>query len=448
MSTNTESKNMSVSKTELVDCMICASEVTQNKIVKCPFCNFEACRDCTEQFLMGIDDDKPRCMENNCKKVWGFDFLSSNFKASFHNKKYRDRRATLLYEREKSLLPGTQGLVKVEKSRIEWQEKIDDILDENAMYKLLIKKNNQKLIDLQYNRPSVENGKKNKVFTRACPVEDCRGFLSTGLKCGICSIFACKYCHLPKSCKNDDDHKCDPDLVATVKMLANDTKPCPGCATPIYKIEGCDQMFCTTCHTPFSWLRGTIETGVIHNPHFYEFQRSQNNGVAPRVRGDVRCGGPPPIWNVTNRMFENYIDSNINLTIVENSHRSINHIINVELPSYPNIFGEMDNSSIRVDYLMNRITEKRWISKLKENMKKQEKNRDFNMVLTMYTTTMTDLMGNICDGNKKDIEKYVLSINQLRDYTNKSLKEIGNRYGNIYPFISPSFKFHRNSKGL
>jgi hypothetical protein len=79
-------------------------------------------------------------------------------------------------------------------------------------------------------------------------------------------------------------------------------------------------------------------------------------------------------------------------------------------------------------------------------MKKQEKNRDFNMILTMYTTTMTDLMGNICDDNKNDIEKYVLYINELRNYTNKSLKEIGNRYGNVYPFISPSFKFHRNSK--
>ena len=105
MDSQDNSKNM-------VDCMICANEVYSRKMVKCPFCTFEACKECTETFLMGIDDDKPRCMDNSCKKVWSFEFLSTKFNMSFHNKKYRNRRASILHEREKSLLPGTQGLVK------------------------------------------------------------------------------------------------------------------------------------------------------------------------------------------------------------------------------------------------------------------------------------------------------------------------------------------------
>ena len=50
--------------------------------------NFEACKTCVETFLMGIQDDKPRCMDNSCKKVWTFQFISEQFSMSFHNNKY------------------------------------------------------------------------------------------------------------------------------------------------------------------------------------------------------------------------------------------------------------------------------------------------------------------------------------------------------------------------
>ena len=54
------------------------------------------------------------------------------------------------------------------------------------------------------------------------------------LKCGICEIHACKDCHMVK----EEEHKCNPDTVATVKFLATDTKPCPACRCLIHKIHG------------------------------------------------------------------------------------------------------------------------------------------------------------------------------------------------------------------
>ena len=84
------------------------------------------------------------------------------------------------------------------------------------------------------------------------------------------------------------------DDVATAKLLAKETKSCPQCAIPIFKISGCDQMWCTECQTPFSWKTGQKVSGVIHNPHFYQWQRQQNSGNAPRRPGTrYDCGGLP-----------------------------------------------------------------------------------------------------------------------------------------------------------
>jgi hypothetical protein len=425
-----------------VDCLICADEVSQHKIVQCPFCKFKACGDCVDRFLMGIDDDRPRCMDNNCKKVWSFEFLAENTKPSFHNKKYRNRRAALLHEREKSLLPGTQYMVAIEKQKAENKEKIKDLQDENDMYCELILSNRLRISALlASNGKETEKKHKTKTFTRACPVDDCRGFLSTHLKCGTCGSRACKDCHLPKP--KNEEHKCDPDLVATVNMLAKDTKQCPACATPIFKIHGCDQMYCTQCHTAFSWIRGTIERGVIHNPHFYEAQRAINGGHAPRARGDnLRCGGPPTMWEVNDKMKA----GSVQFEFVTNAHMLINHINMVELPRYPNMIGEVDNSALRLDYLMDRITEKKWISNLKTKMKRQEKDGEYNMVLSMFTQTMSDLFGNITDGLPGNIPNHIIAMTKLREYTNKSLQKIGIRYNNVYPTISADFKFWSNSK--
>jgi hypothetical protein len=443
-SSPTKSENIP-SGSDKVDCNICADEVSHRKIIQCPYCKFESCQSCVDRFLMGIDDDKPRCMNNTCKKVWGYEFLAENFQPSFHNKRYRDRRALIIHEKEKALLPGTQHLVAEEKEKEKNQKKLRELYDEISMYKELIRQNNSKISIINNNEAYRVNGhspeKKKKTFTRACPVEECRGFLSSSLKCGICDGRACKDCHLPKP--KNEDHECDPDLVATVLLLANDTKPCPACATPIYKIHGCDQMYCTQCHTAFSWIRGTIERGVIHNPHFYEAQRVLGGGYAPRVRGDnLRCGGPPTIWEVNNKLSS----AKILFEYSNDAHRLISHINLVELPRYPDMLGEADNSSMRLKYLMNRITEKQWISQLKMKMKKQEKDGEFNMVLSMFTQTMSDLFGNITDGDIKNIPNNIIAMHSIRQYTNNSLRNIGNRYGNIYPFISTDFRFWSNAK--
>jgi hypothetical protein len=120
--------------------------------------------------------------------------------------------------------------------------------------------------------------KERKTFIMKCQINGCEGFLSQQYKCGLCSEYTCSQCYMPKG----ENHTCNPDDVASTKMIKEETRPCPKCSARIYKIDGCDQMWCTDCKTAFSWRTGTIVNGNIHNPHYYEYLRN-TQGSVPRA---------------------------------------------------------------------------------------------------------------------------------------------------------------------
>ena len=505
-------KKYSSHKTE---CTICADEVSTQKLIQCSFCDIEICDACIKTFLMGIDDINPRCM--SCKKVWSLSFLAENFNTKFHNEEYRKRRAEITLQREKSLLPATQEAAIREKGRLcldelseinkeiqkitstihdnyyditfsdkyknyeikklkkytkeqkifndfiakirkEPDSRIKDCLEDNDILYELREINREKRNELseKYKKYNLTGKKKKKVktFIRRCPQPECKGFLSKQLKCGICKKYACKDCHEPKKEKNDEDHKCNPDTVETVKLLASDTKPCPSCATQIFKIVGCDQMYCTQCHTPFSWIRGTIETGVIHNPHYYEFQRQQNGGVAPRVAGDInRCGGinEGDLDRLFNISFE---DMGVYL---EAPYRLVHHIREVELLHYRNTEqNHFSDEKLRVQFLLGNIDENHWLKCIKSGMKKSEKDTEINKVLSMFCDTISFTLGNIVSKYEKhnwekeavdieNIENDVESLECLKKYTNNVLTKIGNRFKNTNPCITKEWHIVHNS---
>lgn len=119
-------------------------------------------------------------------------------------------------------------------------------------------------------------------FTYPCPLGDCEGFMDAHGNCPSCKKKICMKCETEEG----ENHECDPGLVETVQMLRRTSRPCPKCSVPIHKTDGCDQMWCTQCHTTFSYRTGTIHQGRTHNPEYYRWIRENNNGVVPREPGD------------------------------------------------------------------------------------------------------------------------------------------------------------------
>jgi len=233
-----------------------------------------------------------------------------------------------------------------------------------------------------------------RTFLRRCGDGDCKGFLSTQWKCGICNLKTCNHCHVFLG-QNTSVHECNPDDVATVKLLQTDSTPCPSCATVIFKIDGCDQMWCTQCHTAFSWLQKRIVTGPLHNPHYFEFLRNQRAQGPQQQRNpqDVLCGRELDMWVMRDFIYS--LRANVFVQDpMEMQYgkwlRFVMHVREVELARFRTDLVQ-DNQTLRIKYLLNRITEKEFKSLLHKEWKATAKKREIYDILFMFVQASTEI---------------------------------------------------------
>jgi hypothetical protein len=447
-----------------MSCNICIEKYTKTikAEITCGFCEFSACKICYKKYILS-SHETVHCM--SCKKKWDRMNMINKFGLSFVDKEYRVHYGDILFEKEKLLFPMTQLIIERNEKRMslelkieQCQAKIDNLENHffilnNENYRISQIKNQQNneqyklekignlkimraiqsqiskyttLIDQLYIEMDIDKKKNVKLqYIKKCTFENCKGFLSSDLKCSLCKNESCDKCHEIKK----ENHQCNDDNVKTIKTLLKDTKPCPSCGCGIYKIDGCDQMYCTECHTAFSWKTGQIETGKIHNPHYYEWLRQNNNDV--RDINDVQCGR-----EIDNR-FIYYLNSFLKkqpfikydfLSLC----RSILHIQEVELPKYnDNGYTRFENTSLRILYLQNSISEDEFKRMLLKNDKYIEKNTAITHIITTYIQCMTDIMyRNIYDikHNRTTEYKWVNEINEFQLYINKCFEKLAKIY--------------------
>jgi hypothetical protein len=372
---------MSVSKT----CNICAENFNKRdrSLIACAFCHFETCRTCVETFLTTVQE--PKCMQPSCGKTWTRLFLTQNLTHAFLNTTYKQYREKLFFEKETALMPATQIVVE-EQIRKEKNEEEVRLMDERIQE---LTRARQALAHTIHHAPPVSAER--KVFIRRCGDGDCRGFLSTQWKCGLCEKWTCKDCHVIKEKGKEEEHVCLKDDVETANLLSSDTKGCPKCATLIYKISGCDQMWCTQCHTAFSWKTGRIETH-IHNPHFYEWMR-RTGGAQRNVDDIVQCGHELT-QQFTSRINVLIRSMKLNGDLMSRASMIVGstiHIRMVELERY-RVDNVINNEKLRVDYMRNRIEEDKFKVLVQREHIKYEKKKEIHDILTMFIQSSTDIM--------------------------------------------------------
>ena len=421
-----------------MECSICVEIKPQDEIFRCGVCKYENCIDCHKKYLLTSIQDQ-HCI--NCRTVIPYDIFLEKFnkKSNWIFKQYKKHREDILWDREKSLIPQTVYYLGQQKKKHMLNNQIKDL--------------RQKIMELETEIWDIDNdNKKNKKqfyqYTYACPISDCKGFLNKENICDLCNTNICKKCYI-KINKDDKDHICDEELVNTFNAIKKEAKPCPTCGEFISKVDGCDQMFCIKCGTAFSWKKGTIEKGVIHNPHAHAFfadnpelQNNYNTQV-----NNIGCRPPIPQRHLFNII--NIFCNNVNTVLLTNYYRNIAEFRQYQRERYIDKLHHNNdfNKKIRIEYISNIRDEKNM--KIILHRRDKQFNCDQNIAQSfIYTYEIAEIILwniydtiisynesndkiNIKDEISEKINNKIIMLSNLIIDTNKNIELIYNAFGYV-----------------
>jgi hypothetical protein len=478
-------------------CGVCCEKFNRSTHAKvtCEFagCGYEACKICIRTYLLGTTND-PHCM--NCKNQWTNKFLVESLNRSYIDNDYKKHRKKLLVEREISRTSELMVLVERTKLIEEEQKELTVMMKEFDEMRKMINTIRNKIGEKQMRIYRIRNGEdaekdERKKFIMPCPGDDCKGYLSSQYKCELCKLYVCPDCfEIISNRHGPDAHICKDENIKSAELIKKETKGCPQCGVRIFKISGCDQMWCTECKVAFSWTSGkVIINAVIHNPHFYQYmQNNSSGGLAPRNPGDVLCGGLLAHHNlkfiqslligINKKMdiiyampirlneFENQLNSDVVVrdfvnniksyfdtsyphiltfnTILNNLHRFVNHITNVDLEQCRRRVRDLLNhDNLTVQYILNQKTKEDLGNTIFRNDNIRKKNVELLNVYELLSVVGIERFNELFEyfktktgSNDKLIVQFLHQIvvfineyNQLIKYCNNQLISISYTYG-------------------
>lgn len=408
------------------ECPVCVTKFTACNRAQCPYCEYTTCRKCACRYAMETLDVK--CM--SCARAWDRDTQMQLLTKTFVNGRLKCHRADVLLDRERSLLPSTQPAVERERTRRAHQQRIDELRTQDkelSVQLAWIRNQIRKTARLMHEATRGPASSSQATFIQKCPREECRGFLSTAWKCGVCDSYACSHCGELKGATRDAAHTCNADTRAAMELIRRECRACPGCRAMIYRVHGCDQMYCTACFTPFSWRTGrAIVDGPIHNPHFYE---TRGQGADAATWRNV-CAEGVPANALVYRHLVRRDSSPLLRAQVLSIHRFAAHVECVDIPRFPTTRAINDNEDLRVRYLVNELNEVEFKRSLQMREKSREKQRDFGLLLEMFVASMADIFRRFV-ADQCDAERVRVEAEELRLYTNAQLRVFHARYSCI-----------------
>jgi hypothetical protein len=457
-------------------CAVCFETFNKSTRAKtsCPGCTVSVCRTCLQTYVLGDIRDSPPCVNPECSHGgWDRDFLDSQFTRTFRLQTYKEHRETVLRDRERSRLPETQDDAaayrhakqifdveikkanEIQKQIAELEQELYRISGRNAQVRAVIDSFGRTRIQAGSRAAVKEDAEPKRQFIRACPAPDCKGFLSTAWKCGLCEKWTCHECHDLIGLTKDTEHTCDPDKVASARLIEQESRPCPKCGARICKIDGCNQMWCTACNTGFDWRTGTLAKGPIHNPHFFQWlQRNPGAGAAGAAGGAALGGAGGPANMIVN------CDQDLDRRVTENLNPYRNYYYGVHRtrsqdpepptsdtkylaeawrmmreygdPAYgpQGVLRETQEQyrRLRVRYLTGDLSEDEWSMALQRIEKDELHAEAVQQVRDLYSNASRDLIRGVLTPGA-DRSAIVDQVRQLVDYVNESFANISKRFG-------------------
>jgi hypothetical protein len=384
---------MSVKQTNKYECSICCEQMVDNDRVICPFCNVEICETCF-QYSTTLEIKTPSCIF--CKKELSLEFVLANNDHEWCKTKFIPFFENLMYEKEKMLLPESiesyKKMIKIRELKANLKQyKPTKTLTRKIEIELLKGQDVTEIEKQILNRFEIENEltelthtevktNEKKIYISNCINENCRGFITNKYECELCKTKICDECLQI----NNENHKCNRNDTATAREIKNSSKPCPKCYVPIFKISGCNQMFCTNCKVVFDWTTMQIDNGSVHNEYYFDWISSANNDNMDIE--EIACGDIETIYRII--MNKNGCSYQTLFLEVYQFNRECNgEHIDVYQRKIKNKF-----DLYRIEYLDNKLTIEKWKKKIAVDNIYNEKIDSIIKILRMYVTITSDLL--------------------------------------------------------
>lgn len=242
-------KKLKIILKKMSHCDICTEPITKKCEFTCSACKCLFCKSCfTNEFW-----SKPFCMNCNIE-------LSNNILVSWLT--YPVYLSEILNKYNKvSAFTREHALLNFTCTYIEWIKYVEYKKSFNRWGSQKVARGfivNQDLEDLNLNviniinPAAVEAAVANYAFYK-CVKAHCMGLVVFGV-CNKCKTIHCDTCQMTKSI----NHECDVNIIESIKVIKNVTKPCPSCSVPVLKDGGCDHMHCKKCNVHYFWSTGLI----------------------------------------------------------------------------------------------------------------------------------------------------------------------------------------------
>lgn len=437
-------------------CNVCCEA---NAVVGCGSCTFQTCVSCAQRYLLESTRDTADCM--SCHAVWNREKLLEAFPKKWVTKDWKERREDLLFERERGMMPATQLYITWLETKAVLREELRKVVaekkvfkehedrkgswseDDHRLYKQLQDRHQTLTQQLHHNyfRDSTPAAKQPQLLC-PCPAGGCKGFVlkDKKLECGTCKAAVCRECH--ELVSDSLVHTCKPESVLTAKQLAKESKPCPHCAAPTFRISGCAQMWCVMCHKPWNWNTGLSEEGQnIHNPHYFEWQRN-NSGVQDRInfhayqwRTDPAAFPPLNEQLSRNKAAGRSAEARrVKVQIdqeLTNLNRRVTHLWLWERSKLTNQRFE-ENMDLRVKLMRGEVTDVQFKRVLQQREKKRIKYADYAGVLTSYCMRIRTLLRDMVLKGE-EVPPVLEATTQVWKESHRHLERVAAQYDAVVP---------------
>jgi len=242
-------------------------------------------------------------------------------------------------------------------------------------------------------------------------------------------------------------HTCKPEDVESVAEIRRHSRACPSCKSRIFRISGCDTMWCTRCNTGFNWRTGLVITDArdLHNPHYIDFVRNNPNFQYTQQRG----GAPEniPIDNPCDRLTLDTIHLPITTNVgmqtlhlhqalreaIQGFQQEMLHVRTYALRKFVR-GNQYDEQEYALRYVTKRWSETRWRIMVEHHDRFRQTNQEFSDVLLTWLVVMNDLFAHFLPPHRvdplsvDDAETFLRQMRHISEYTNRTLSDLCQAY--------------------